>query len=101
MSSPPPVVASTPPPAVVAAPTGQVFTIQVKSFSDLDEAGDLARLLKKGGFPAYVVSTTLPDKGEVHRVRVGEYPDRAAAESVATELETKTGFTSFVTVSLD
>ncbi|MGD2063632.1 MAG: SPOR domain-containing protein [Nitrospirota bacterium] len=89
------------PPAVIAATPGQVYAIQVKSFPSLEEAGELARLLKEGGFPAFVVSTTLPDKGEVHRVRVGDYPNRAAAETAATELEDKMGLTSFVTVSLD
>jgi cell division septation protein DedD len=99
--SPPPAVVSNPPPAVITSAPGQVYAIQVQTFSDLEEAGDLARRLKQAGFPAFVVSATLPDKGEVHRVRIGDYPTRAAAESAATELEDKTGFTSFVTVSLD
>jgi len=89
------------PPAVIAATPGQVYAIQVKSFADLEEAGDLARRLKEAGYPAFVVSTTLPDKGELHRVRIGEYPSRAAAAAAATDLEEKTGLTSFVTVSLD
>jgi len=89
------------PPAVIAATPGQVYAIQVRSFTDLDEAGDLARQLKEAGYPAFVVSTTLPDKGEMHRVRIGEYSSRAAAEAAATDLEEKTGITSFVTVSLD
>jgi cell division septation protein DedD len=97
----PPVPALATPPAVIAATPGQVYAIQVKSFADLEEAGDLARQLKEAGYPAFVVSTTLPDKGEMHRVRIGEYPSRAAAEAAATDLEEKTGLTSFVTVSLD
>jgi DedD protein len=97
----PPASVATPPPAVVPSTPGQAYAIQVKSFPDLEEAGDLARLLKERGFPAFVVSATVPDKGEVHRVRVGDYPTRAAAERAATELQNKTGFASFVTVSLD
>jgi len=89
------------PPAVIAATPGQVYAIQVKSFADLEAAGDLARSLKEAGYPAFVVSTTLPDKGEMHRVRIGEYRSRAAAEAAATDLEEKTGLTSFVTVDLD
>jgi len=97
----PPMPALATPPAVVAATPGQVYAIQVKTFADLEEAGDLARHLKEAGYPAFVVSTTTPDKGEMHRVRIGEYSTRAAAESVATDLEKKTGLTAFVTVSLD
>jgi cell division septation protein DedD len=98
---PPSVPAAALPPAVIAAAPGQVYAIQVQSFPDLEQAGDLARRLKDAGFPAFVVSATLPDEGEVHRVRIGDYPTRVAAESAATDLEDKTGFTSFVTVSLD
>jgi len=97
----PPMPALATPPAVVAATPGQAYAIQVKTFADLEEAGDLARHLKEAGYPAFVVSTILPNKGEMHRVRIGEYSSHAAAEAAATDLEEKTGLTSFVTVSLD
>ncbi|RMF83821.1 MAG: SPOR domain-containing protein, partial [Nitrospirae bacterium] len=76
------------------------FALQVRTFHDLEAAGALARQLREAGYPAYVVTTHLPDGGESHRVRVGDYPDRREAEAAARAIAEATGLSPFVTLTL-
>jgi hypothetical protein len=54
------------------------FTVQVIAVSDQDNAVDISRGLLRDGFPAYVVRST-GGQGDVYRVRVGAFANRAAA----------------------
>ncbi len=76
------------------------FSLQVRTFDTLEGAGKLVRRLQAAGYPAYVVTTHLPDGSESHRVRVGDYPDRAAAEATAKKMAKTTGLAPFVTLTL-
>jgi hypothetical protein len=54
------------------------YTVQVIAVSDRENAIQIYRELARDGYPAYVVRTT--DKaGDVYRVRVGAFANRAAA----------------------
>jgi len=54
------------------------FTVQVIAVSDQASAIDISRDLLRDGFPAYVVRST-GGQGDVYRVRVGAFANRAAA----------------------
>jgi len=76
------------------------FALQVRTFDTLEGAGKLVRQLQAAGYPTYVVTTHLPDGTESHRVRVGDYPDRATAEAAAKKIAKATSITPFVTLTL-
>ncbi len=96
--SPSPV--ATPAPSPAAADPAATFALQVRTFDTLEGAGKLVRRLQAAGYPAYVVTTHLPDGIESHRVRVGDYPDRAAAEAAADKIAKATSLAPFVTLTL-
>jgi len=58
------------------------FTVQVIAVSDQATALDISRTLLREGFPAYVVRST-GSQGDVYRVRVGAFANRAAAARYA------------------
>lgn len=85
------------PPATPAPsePAGAGFAIQVAALSARPEADAVARRLSGKGYPAYVLAPA-PGTPAVFRVRVGKYPDRRAAESVAARLEKEEQFKPWI-----
>jgi DedD protein len=69
-----------------AAKTGAAFVVQVAAFSDRYGARSLVTKLKRGGFPGYTETVTT-DKGTLHRVRVGPYASRDAADAALARLK--------------
>jgi cell division protein FtsN len=75
----PPVAAKNPVPAAVAATpavtstTGGGQFLQVGAFQKSADADNLKARLAMLGFEANVVEVTVPDKGVMHRVRIGPY----------------------------
>lgn len=92
----PPVPAKKEPPP---APDQKLrYTIQLASYQDRGEAeGEVARMKKKG-YAAFIVSSDVPEKGTWYRVRLGSFVKRSSAEKLVSELRTKEGLTSFVTI---
>lgn len=68
--------------ASVAAGQGIAFTVQAIAVSEQATALELSRGLLRDGFPAYVVRST-GGQGDVYRVRVGAFANRAAAARYA------------------
>jgi len=100
-------VAATPPPAPDAArtdsapvaasePSGQGFAVQIAALNVRGEADAIARRLSSKGYAAYVLS---PADGTpaVYRVRVGKFPTRREAESIAAKLQKEEQFKPWVT----
>ncbi|HEX6928887.1 MAG TPA: SPOR domain-containing protein [Gammaproteobacteria bacterium] len=86
-TTPAPVVSSRETPEPVAV---QPWTVQVGSFSNDANAERLAARLRELGFPAYV--SRFEDGNTVHhRVRVGGFPSRDAAQAEADAVREKTG----------
>ncbi len=85
-------------PPAAAASSKVRYSIQVGSYEDKAMAEEDAREMKKKGYDAFVVSADIPEKGTWHRVRIGRFPNKQAAERLANELKSKEGVTSFVTV---
>ncbi|MBI1822904.1 MAG: SPOR domain-containing protein [Nitrospirae bacterium] len=65
------------------------FTLQVASMKDHQKAVYLQERLKRKGFPSYIISAEIPDKGTYYRVRIGHYMTKKAAEEVLTQLKSK------------
>jgi DedD protein len=77
-------------------PKGGGFVVQVASLRSRDEADAIAKRLSSKGFPTFV--TTPGSSGpKVFRVRVGKYPDRQQAETVARKLEKEEQFKPWIT----
>jgi len=66
---------------------GSFYTIQISSFSDDKKAQSLLNELKEKGYPAFVVSRDLGEKGIWYRVRVGLFSAKAEAQEFLKEIE--------------
>jgi cell division septation protein DedD len=75
---------------------GQPWTLQVAAYRRQTQAAALQRSLIASGYDAYLTMVSGPD-GTVHyRVRVGNYPTRAAAEKVSEQLRAERSLVSLV-----
>ena len=68
------------------SPSAGVFTVQVSSFPTTEEASAFARKLERKGFEPYVTAADIPGRGTWHRVRVGNYDSKDAAEGLRSRL---------------
>jgi cell division protein FtsN len=75
--------------------TNKSITIQVASFKDSKDADEMVAKLKKKGYPAYRISSNIPEKGIWHRVRIGYFKDKAEAGSTLNQLK-KEKFKAFL-----
>ncbi|MEO6953602.1 MAG: SPOR domain-containing protein [Polyangia bacterium] len=55
------------------------FTLQLSAFSAKRDADDFMRRVQAAGYHAFIVSSDLPGKGVLYRVRVGDYGTKDAA----------------------
>ena len=67
--------------------TDKKLTIQVASLKDSKDADEMVARLKKKGYPAYRISSNIPEKGIWHRVRIGFFKDKAEAGSTLNKLK--------------
>ena len=79
-----------------AEPTGDGFAVQIAALGVRSDADAIARRLSSKGYAAYVIT---PANGtpSVFRVRVGKFPTRREAESVAARLQREEQFKPWVT----
>ena len=82
--------------AEAAPPAGDGFAVQIAALNVRSEADAIAKRLSSKGYAAYVMS---PVNGtpSVFRVRVGKFPTRREAESVAARLQKEEQFKPWVT----
>jgi len=103
--APPPAAAPAPAPAPAQAPVvdaarpepaGQGFAVQIAALNVRSEADAIAKRLSSKGYAAYVLA---PADGtpSVYRVRVGKFPTRREAESIAARLQKEEQFKPWVT----
>lgn len=90
-AAPRPAAPNPAPPA--AAKVG--FAVQVGAFSDATEAGAMRERMRAAGFTAFTESVTT-DRGTLTRVRVGPVLDRAAADQLKSQIQSKTGVDGMV-----
>ena len=79
-----------------AEPGGQGFAVQIAALNVRSEADAIAKRLSSKGYAAYVLS---PADGtpSVYRVRVGKFPTRREAETIAARLQKEEQFKPWVT----
>lgn len=88
--------APTQPTSVIqTAPRGR-YTIQVGSYPNVDEAHAITDQWKAKGYPAYLVSADIPNKGRWYRVRLGGFNSKEAAEDFNEKLTVKEQVEAFV-----
>ena len=75
--------------------TDKKYTIQVASFKDSKDADKIVAKLRKKGYPAYRISSNIPEKGIWHRVRIGSFKDKAGAGNTLDKLK-KEKFKAFL-----
>jgi len=73
------------------------YTLQVSAFQDRSEAQALVDSLRKKGHNPYLTSSVVPGRGRWHRVRIGRFDARGAAEAFRHKFEASAGLTTFVT----
>ena len=83
-------------PATASSGTKPRYTVQIASYQEKEIAEDEVKMLKKRGYAAFVVSSQLPDKGTWHRVRLGSFSNKSAAEKLRKELHAKAGLSPIV-----
>ena len=79
-----------------AAPAGAGFVVQVAAVRQRSEADAIRGRLTRKGYPAFVATAGAPG-APTYRVRVGKYPSRHEADSVAAKLEREEQFKPWVT----
>src|SRR5262245_18728060 len=93
----PPAAAAPPPaPAEPAGQSGQGYAVQVAALNIKGDAEAIAKRLSSKGYAAYVLA---PASGtpSVYRVRVGKFPTRREADSIAARLKREEQFNPWVT----
>jgi len=77
-------------------PSGDGFAVQIAALNVRSEADAIAKRLSSKGYAAYVLSPADGAPG-VYRVRVGKFPTRRQAESIAAKLQKEEQFKPWVT----
>jgi len=72
------------------------YTIQLASYPEKGLAEEEVKNKKKKGYAAFVVAFK-QDKSTWYRVRLGRFPNRAAAEKLLQEVKSKEGGAPFIT----
>lgn len=74
------------------------YTVQIAAYQEKREAEDEVRNMKKRGYAAFIASADLPGKGLWHRVRLGSFQNRAAAEKLQKDIRAKEGISTLVVI---
>lgn len=70
-------------PVVSASPKASGFAVQIAAYQTKNKAEALRRMLRSGGYPAYVVETNVVGLGRHYRVRVGPFNTAKETKEVA------------------
>jgi DedD protein len=99
--TPPPAPPKEPPRAAAidaasAEPAGSGYAVQIAALNVRDEAEAIAKRLSSKGYTAYVLA---PASGSpsIYRVRIGKFPSRREAESIAAKLKKEEQLNPWVT----
>jgi DedD protein len=81
-----------------AAPSKTIlrYTVQIAAYPEKGLAEDEVKKMKRRGYAAFIVSSELPGKGMWHRVRLGSFQNRAAAEKLQQDIRVKEGVSTLV-----
>ncbi len=71
------------------SPSKPKFTLQIAALHNLEEARDLVNKLRAKGYPAYQITGSAAAKGNLYRVRVGQFQSLQEARQSALDFEKK------------
>lgn len=93
-----PLVAATVPKETKNSPAGHegLYTLQVVSYRDPQEAQVFADALRKRGHASYVTRGSVEGRGTHWRVRIGPFESRADAQAYRTTFEREEGMNTFI-----
>lgn len=93
-----PLVAATVPDRTTSSPAGHegLYTLQVVSYRDPQEAQVFADALRKRGHKSYVTRGAVEGRGIHWRVRIGPFESRGEAQSYRTTFEREEGMNTFI-----
>lgn len=74
------------------------YTVQTAAYQEKKMAEEDVKRLKKRGYAAFITSTELAGNGMWHRVRLGSFTKKAAAEKLQRTLQAKEGISPIVVV---
>jgi len=74
------------------------YTVQIAAYPEKGLAEDEVRKMKKRGYAAFIASSELPGKGMWHRVRLGSFLNRTAAEKLQKDIRAKEGVSALVVI---
>lgn len=77
------------------------YFIQVGAFAKEDDANNLKTRLALVGFEAMVQTADIPDKGTMHRVRIGPLHDLAKISKISHDLETNGFQANLIKVNIE
>jgi len=80
-------------------PPADGFTVQAGASPERGEAEALVGKLRSKGLSPYIVTAEVAGKGTFHRVRVGRFPTRDAADRYLQDFKRETGIAGFVTAA--
>jgi len=83
-------------PAAETTASGGSFVVQVAAVRQKAEADAIRGRLTKKGYPAFVATAGTPG-APTYRVRVGKYPSKREADTIAAKLEREEQFKPWVT----
>ncbi|MCB9547843.1 MAG: SPOR domain-containing protein [Myxococcales bacterium] len=69
----------------------QRFTLQLKAAKEREEAATYAADVRRAGYEPHIVMANVPGRGRFYRVRLGEFPSRAAARSFQRRFRQESG----------
>jgi DedD protein len=87
--------------ATQAAPPAEAssdgaFTLQLSASQSRDEADRFAARLRERGYAPYIISVDVAGKGTWHRVRMGSFPSRDAAQRYLADFKRETQLDAFI-----
>lgn len=77
------------------------YFVQVGAFAKEDDANNLKTRLALVGFEAFVQTAEIPNKGTMHRVRIGPLRDLAKISKISHDLETNGFQANLIKVNIE
>ena len=75
------------------------YSVQVGSYSSMDEASQKVATWKNKGYPAYMMIADIPDRGRWYRVRMGGFQTRGDASKYLQELQSRESVEALVVLN--
>lgn len=90
-----PEVPEEPAPVIQTAPAAQ-YSVQIGSYPNVDEAHALVDQWKAKGYPVFLTSAEIPNRGRWYRVRLGGFETKEEAQTYLAKLKNLENIEAFI-----